>query len=64
VDSSFLSLLTRPVVRRELVRDKAIQEGIDLVRDGSVGGPMRRDTNRGHSQNMPTRSVPIIRSCQ
>ena len=30
-----LSLHTRPIVRRELVRDKAIQEGINLVRDVS-----------------------------
>ena len=33
MNPSLLSLLTRPVVRRELVRDKAIQECIDLVRD-------------------------------
>ena len=34
-----LSPLTHPVVRRELVYDKAIQERIDLIRDGSVGRP-------------------------
>ena len=34
-----LSLLTRAVVRRELVRDKAIEECIDLVHHESVGGP-------------------------
>lgn len=39
VDSSFQKLLTRLVVRHELVRDNAIQEGIDLVHNGSVGAP-------------------------
>ena len=34
-----MGLLTRLVVGRELVRDKAIQEGINLVCNGSVGGP-------------------------
>ena len=33
-----LSLLTRPIVRRELVSNKTIQECIDWIRDGSVGG--------------------------
>jgi hypothetical protein len=40
--SFLLSLLTRPVVRRELVRDKAIQVCIDLGRDGSVRAPKLR----------------------
>ena len=42
VDSCLLSQPTCPVVRRELVRDKAIQECIDLVRDGSVRAPKLR----------------------
>ena len=39
MDSASLFLLTHAVVHRKLVRDKAIQECIDSIRDGSVGGP-------------------------
>ena len=48
MDPSLSSLPTRPVVRRELVRDKAIQKCIDLVHDGQSEAPTRRDTNRKH----------------
>ena len=38
VDSLLVILLTRPVVQRELIRDEAIQECVDLVHNGSIGG--------------------------
>ena len=53
-----LSLHTRSVVRRELVRDKAIQESVDCFQCVTSVN----DTNHqlSCSQNMPTRSVPVI----
>ena len=39
MNSALLFLLTRLVVHRKLVRDKPIQECIDLVNEGLVGEP-------------------------
>ena len=63
--SLLLTSLTRSVIRGELVRDEPIQERIDFVYDAS--GPKSMpilNHSRRHSQNMPTRSVPIVQTHQ
>ena len=65
--SLLLTSLTRLVIRSELVRDDPIQECIDFVYDTSVICPkstLKLNRNRRHSQNMPTRSVPIVQTRQ
>ena len=43
VRSCLLNSLTRPVIHRELICDKAVQEGIDLERNGlQVAGQQHR----------------------
>ena len=56
VASSLSILLTSLVVQRELIRDKAIQECVDLIRSKSADVPGRSERLR----ETPNKSVPMV----